>query len=346
MLKPTQIERFQKALLSEWEKRQVLLKNKDFTSIYFGGGTPSLLEPSFIESILDLTGRQGEITLEANPEDITLEKMQTYRKIGINRLSIGVQSLHDPTLSIIGRAHTAQKAHDAIHIAHQAGFDNITIDLMYDLPHQTIDTWDHTLNKLSSLPIAHVSLYNLTFEEPSVFHRKQRSLQPHLPSQEDSLHMLKSAIHTIESVGLKRYEISAFGTPSIHNTGYWTGRPFLGFGPSAFSYWDGRRFRNTANLVKYMESIEKNEPWVDFTEKLSFEAHMREMLAIGLRLIDGIEPTSFQQRFGTFSEELKTTLQEQETKNNLTWNERLSLTDSGRLFYDSVATEIIAPAEK
>ena len=346
MIKPTQVDRFQKALNAEWQKRKILLKNTPLTSIYFGGGTPSLLSPSFIGSILDQTGRQGEITLEANPEDVTLEKMQAYHEMGINRLSIGVQSLHDPTLTVIGRAHTAQKASNAIHIAREAGFENITIDLMYDLPHQTLDTWNYTLSKLKTLPISHVSLYNLTFEEPSVFHRKQRKLMPHLPSQEDSLHMLKNAVHTIESIGLKRYEISAFGTPSIHNTGYWTGRPFFGFGPSAFSYWDGRRFRNTANLVKYMEALETNQPWVDFTEKLSPEAHLREMLAIGLRLIEGIDPIAFQQRYGKISDEVTSILEAEQAKDNLTLGDRIQLTEQGRLFYDSVATEIIAPEEK
>jgi len=342
VIKPTQVDRFREALKLEWQKRQPLIQDKKITSIYFGGGTPSLIDPRCIEEILQLTGQGEEITIEANPEDITPELMETYLKMGINRLSIGVQSLHDATLKTIGRAHSAQKAINAIHTAKTAGFNNITIDLMYDLPHQTPPSWEHTLKQLYDLPISHVSLYNLTFEEPSVFHRKQRALQPHLPSEDDSLKMLQSAIKTLEEIGLKRYEISAFGLPSVHNTGYWIGRPFLGFGPSAFSYWDGRRFRNAANLVKYAEALESDKPWVDFTEKLSPEAHQREMLAIGLRLTEGVNPQTFQQRYGSFSSELKLQLAQLQKNTYLTVSELLKLTSKGQLFYDTVASEIIS----
>ena len=342
MLKPTQIDAFQKALILEWHKRQPLLANKPITSIYFGGGTPSLLPPAFIESILKLTTTQGEITIEANPEDVTLSLLQDYQSLGINRLSLGIQSLHDPTLKNIGRAHTSSQAIDAIHTAQKAGFTNITIDLMYDLPHQNLPTWKQTLSHIPDLPISHISLYNLTFEEPSLFHRKQKTLTPHLPSQEESLAMLKSAIDTFETSGHKRYEISAFGTPSIHNTGYWTGRPFLGFGPSAFSYWDKRRFRNTANLTKYIAALENDEPWVDFTEKLPPDDHLREMLAVGLRLTQGLNLPIFTAQYGNLPPDLLTDLEKLKQDNLLTQKENtLKLTEKGQLFYDSVAETIV-----
>ena len=336
-MRPAHQDRFENALHIEWKKQQPLLADKTLSSIYFGGGTPSLLEPSFFKKILNKTGLAEEITLEVNPEDVSLARMQNYKAIGINRISLGIQSLHDPTLRTIGRAHTKTQAINAIDICKDAGFDNITIDLMYDLPYQTLDTWKHTLNHVQGLPIQHISLYNLTFEEPSVFHRKQKTLSPHLPSPEDSLAMHQAAITSFEAMGLKRYEISAFGRPSIHNTGYWTGRPFLGFGPSAFSYWNGSRFRNTANLVKYAQALESDKPWIDFTETLEPEAHIREMLMVGLRLIRGVDPHSFQ-----LSCELKQTIEDLKQRGFLIEDKHLQLTDQGLLFYDTLAAHIVS----
>lgn len=335
-MRPAHQDRFEAAIHLELEKQQSLISDKAITSIYFGGGTPSLLEPFFFEKILDKTGHAEEITLEVNPEDVRLSKMQNYKSIGINRISLGIQSLHDPTLRIIGRTHKTEQAIEAISTVRAAGFDNITIDLMYDLPYQTPDTWEHTLTKVKPLPIQHISLYNLTFEEPSLFHRKQHKLSPHLPSPEDSLIMHQSAIATFESMGLKRYEISAFGRRSIHNTGYWTGRPFLGFGPSAFSYWEGSRFRNMTNLVKYAQALEANEPWTDFNETLNTEAHTREMLMVGLRLIEGVDLDLFQ-----CSLKLKQTINDLIQQGYLIQDKHLKLTDKGLLFYDTVAEEII-----
>ncbi len=328
---------YMNALQKEFELIQPLIAGKEIVSIYFGGGTPSLLGPKNIETILNWTGRSGEITLEANPDDVSLEKMKAFKAAGINRISLGIQSLDNPLLKTLGRLHTAQKALEAVHATSQAGIENITIDLMYELPGQTLKIWEHTLDQLSSLPITHLSLYNLTFEPGAVFYKKQKELSPLLPPPEESLAMLGAACTKLQNIGLTRYEISAFAKPgfeSKHNTGYWTGRPFLGLGPSAFSFWEGRRFRNICHLKKWHEMLAQNLLPRDFDEKLSPLASLHERLAVRLRLFDGapriefpIDPALLNQLISKGWISLTPS--------------RILLTDQGRLFYDSVAEEIV-----
>jgi oxygen-independent coproporphyrinogen-3 oxidase len=328
---------YMQALRKEFELIQPLIAGKKIASIYFGGGTPSLLGPEKIETILNWTKRNGEITLEANPDDVTLEQMKAFKDAGINRVSLGIQSLDNPLLKTLGRLHTAQKAVEAVHATSQAGIENITVDLMYELPGQTHKTWENTLDQLKTLPITHLSLYNLTFEPGAVFYKKQKELSPLLPSPEDSLAMLNTACTSLESMGLERYEISAFAKPgfeSQHNTGYWTGRPFLGLGPSAFSFWEGRRFRNICHLKKWHEMLTQNLLPRDFDEKLSPLASLHERLAVRLRLFEGAPRDDFPVD--------PAVLDPLVSKGWISLTpSRILLTDQGRLFYDSVAEEIV-----
>ncbi|MFS8563032.1 MAG: radical SAM family heme chaperone HemW [Rhabdochlamydiaceae bacterium] len=249
------------ALKQEWELQKEKIEGKKVISIYFGGGTPALFGPAPIQTILSWISipPHCEITLEANPEEITFELMQAYKAAGINRVSIGVQSLDNDLLKILGRTHNAEKALSGIEATYKAGLTNISIDLMYEIPHQSLSVWKKTLSQLNNLPIKHLSLYNLTIEPDTLFFKKSKKLTPHLPSSDACLEMLNLAVTELEKVGLYRYEISAFsqeGYQSCHNTGYWQGRPFLGFGPSAFSYWEGSRFRNIAHLQKYADRLQ------------------------------------------------------------------------------------------
>jgi len=343
------------ALAIEWQKAIPLLKNQTIVSIYFGGGTPSLFGPLNIQTILQWIQKSGlaidehcEITLEANPESFTRELARDFFQAGINRLSLGVQSLDSSSLLTLGREHNANQAILAIENAALSGIKNISIDLMYDLPSQTEESWKNTLSLLKDLPISHLSLYNLTIEPNTVFFKKRKELTPLLPTMATSLSMLQSAVSTLEEIGLLRYEVSAFaksGFHSIHNTGYWTARPFLGFGPSAFSYWDKKRFRNSANLSKYAAALKAEESPVDFSEKLPYPSDIAELLAIELRLLKGVDSSSFERQHGLFSSEiqesLKTLVQRGWLKNE---GPLLQLTAEGLLFYDSVAEEIILPA--
>jgi len=326
----------------EWERQLPLLSGKQIVSIYFGGGTPSLLEPEFYSKILGWVrsdsslSSDAEITLEANPDDVSLEKMQAYASIGINRVSIGVQSLDNLLLKKLGRIHHSQKAMNSIYTTYEAGITNISIDLMYDLPEQTLATWISTLNEAVTLPISHLSLYNLTIEPHTAFYKKRELLQQQVPNEETSLAMYQEAIAILENAELKQYEISAFSKDqkwSRHNSGYWTARPFLGFGPSAFSYWEGSRFRNIAHLKRYVDKLKENQSPVDYEETLDSEAQARELFVVQLRLKTGV----FLEKYPDFK-----VVYELVKQGYLEIQEGVvKLTDRGILCYDSVAVELI-----
>jgi oxygen-independent coproporphyrinogen-3 oxidase len=286
-----------------------------------------------------------EVTLEANPEDMTLSLACQLLSAGINRISIGVQSFNDQELVLLGRTHNASRATEAIEAVHRAGIDNITIDLMYELPGQTLNRWESTLRALSDLPITHLSLYNLTFEPQTVFFKHQSQLLPQLPPAEERLQMLQQAVQALEAIGLKRYEISAFAQPgrhSRHNTGYWIGRPFFGFGPSAFSYWEKRRFSNSSNFNKYLNLMNQGCFPVDFEEQLPHPRDLQELFAIRLRLLEGVDLKQFAELYGALPASIEKALCTLIEKG---WIEQerdfVRLTASGQLFYDSVAMEII-----
>lgn len=345
-------EQLLEAFAWEWEKYHSLLQGKKLVSIYFGGGTPSLFGPDRIHRVLQSIYSSSlsispeiEITLEANPERITLPLMKAYAAAGINRVSIGVQTLDPELLKILSRLHSAKMAIQAIQWVFEAGITNISIDLMYDLPKQTLKKWESTLDQASALPISHLSLYNLTIEPHTMFFRNQTKLKPLLPDEENSLAMYEMAIEKLEGAGLKIYEISAFAKPecySKHNTGYWTGRPFIGLGPSAFSYWEGKRFRNIANLNRYYQALKTNASPIDFEEELEPYAHRRELLVIQLRLRSGINLTEFEKTNGPLDLETKNNVDRLISNQLLTLNNgKLSLTYRGMLCYDSIASELI-----
>lgn len=331
------------ALYQEWAQKLQLLKDKELVSIYFGGGTPFLLGPERIATILQWIPHISsvEITLEANPEHTTLELLKRYREAGINRLSIGIQSFDEKLLKLLGRAHTPFQAKQAVEWAYEVGIHNLSIDLMYDLPGQTLEDWNDTLEQALSLPITHLSLYNLTIEPHTVFYKKRSELAARLPNPEVSLQMLELAIEKLLSKGFCRYEISAFAKEknySLHNSGYWTGRPFLGLGPSAYSFWGNSRFRNIAHLNRYCKLLESNRSPVDFSETLPEISLAKELIAIRLRLTDSVPL----EQFSLLPSETQTTLKALESQNLVVFDEQgFRLTQKGLLFHDFIASEII-----
>jgi oxygen-independent coproporphyrinogen III oxidase len=336
---------FLEALELEWKRVSPLINPSEIVSLYFGGGTPTLVGAKAIQTILEWVRPPAdcEITLEANPEETNLDLMRSFKQAGINRISLGVQSLDDTSLIVLERQHSAYKALHAIDAIAAAGFTNLSIDLMYDLPFQTLESWRKTLRQVSSLPITHLSLYNLTIEPHTPFHKRRHSLP--LPTDELSLQMLQEAVSALEESGLQRYEISAFakhGLFSRHNTGYWTARPFLGLGPSAFSYWEGKRFKNISHLQKYRQALQEGKSPVDFEEQLPYPRNLQELLAVHLRLLEGVDIAVFEARHGRLTAELRKTLSSLQDKG---WLERqgdsLSLTHTGQLFYDLVAEAIV-----
>ncbi len=336
----------------EWERMLPFLQDKSIATIYFGGGTPSLFGPDRICSILEMIHHslpfdfsQTEITLEVNPENAQPALMQAYAQAGINRASLGIQTLDPDLLTLLGRLHSPSLAIKAVQDTYQAGISNISVDLMYDLPKQSLHHWEMTLECIRSLPLSHLSLYNLTIEPHTIFFKKQAELTPLLPNEEASLAMYNSAIERLTNFGLEQYEISAFAKPgfhSKHNTGYWTARPFLGFGPSAFSYWQGKRFRNIAHLGKYCRALKSGHSPIDFEEQLDAEAHLRELFVIQIRLCQGILQSEFERRHGALSQETLQTLEYLLQEGFFSHSKGCwKLTKKGILFYDTVATELI-----
>lgn len=348
--KPLFQERLLEGLKLEWAQIYPLLKDKNTVSIYFGGGTPALFsEDSFVQlfevlkKYLNLSTL--EITLEANPETLTAQKLSFFRSLGINRLSIGVQTFDPALLEKIGRTHTADEAEKAIWMAFEAGFNNLSIDLMYDLPGQNLPSWKASLQKASALPLSHLSLYNLTIEPHTSFYKQRKALQPSLPDDTASFQMYQTAQEELEKGGLLQYEISAFAKPgfhSRHNSGYWLGRPFFGLGPSAFSFFNGKRFQNTPNLNRYWTELKEGRLPHHFSEELTGNSRLGELLMIGIRLKEGISLSSFEEKFGKIPPLFQTIFEHLENRGLIKQaDNHLSLTPQGTLFYNQVAEELI-----
>jgi len=323
---------------------QNFIKKNNLISIYFGGGTPSLLKIKTLEEILTFfnISKNTEITIEINPEDISNDKIKAYKSLNINRASIGVQSFNDSLLKILNRRHIAQKAKDVINSFYKNGIENISIDLMYDIMKQDLSSWKKNLNEIKNLPITHISLYNLTFEKNTLFYKNKEKLLNLLPKEKESLALLEYAVSELEKLNFNRYEISAFakkGHQSIHNRGYWIGREFLGLGPSAFSYLNKKRFQNIKNLKIYAISLKKNLPFIGFEEKLKYPQNIKELLAVNLRLLEGINIEEFQNKFGEIP---SSTIKILKNSNFVNFeNNKVKLNKKGLLFYDTLASEII-----
>ncbi|MBI5346281.1 MAG: radical SAM family heme chaperone HemW [Chlamydiae bacterium] len=341
------LDNFSKALLIEIMQKKGLFNNKKIVSVYFGGGSPSILTPDFYRKILGKLpiDPDTEITLEANPDDVYLEKFRELKNIGINRISLGVQSLDEKLLNFLNRNHSLNQVFKALDDIRASGFNNISIDLMYDIPYQTLKTFENTLLSLENLKISHVSLYNLTFEENTPFYLKKELLNKKRPSDKTSLAMFNLAVKTLKSLGFKHYEISAFAKNNMlskHNVGYWTAREFLGFGPSSFSYFEKKRFKNCSNLKTYFNKLAKSQSAVDFEEKLNYPNDVKELFLINLRLLDGLNFEKFQERVGNLPQSTLKTIERLKQDNFLTFDApNIKLTEKGLLFYDTLAEEII-----
>jgi oxygen-independent coproporphyrinogen-3 oxidase len=339
------------AFFKEWDLLDIPT-HSEIHSIYLGGGTPSLFGPQRVEKLLDFIFSKSlkridplEVTLEINPEDVTLEKMIGFKKAGINRISMGVQALHDPSLVSLGRNHNSKKSMEAIFIIKEAGFDNISIDLMYDRPHQKLEDWEKELSLLKNLPITHLSLYNLTIEEGSAYKKQENKIRLTLPKEEESLKLHNVAIEGLKEAGFERYEISAFcknNLKSVHNLGYWQGRPFYGFGPSAFSYINKKRGKNISHIDQYLTQINKGTLPIDFAEELDATSSQKEMLAVGLRVADGVDLDQFQNTYGLLTKETNNTILRLIDEGYLAKNiNQIQLTSYGQLFYDDVGVALI-----
>ena len=256
------------ALCKELDMRKDYLEGEDIETIYLGGGTPSQLTQEELEKIFSTlyniykVKENAEITLEANPDDLTPEYIHMLRTLPINRISMGIQTFQEETLKLLHRRHTAQQAIEAVQHCREAGFLNISIDLMYGLPGETLETWKEDLQQAIALHPEHISAYHLIYEEGTALWKLREQNQVEEADEDLSVTLFKTLIEELTHAGYEHYEISNFCLPGLHsrhNSSYWTGKKYLGCGPSAHSFNETSRQWNVASLNKYIQSIQQGE---------------------------------------------------------------------------------------
>ncbi|PBQ31160.1 coproporphyrinogen III oxidase [Sphingobacteriaceae bacterium] len=294
------------SITEEISKRYSYLSKKNLESIYFGGGTPSLLSKSELQRIFNALKKyfsytnSAEITLEANPDDITMQSLQDWKEVGINRLSIGLQSFNNEELKWMNRAHTAEESLASVKLAQAEGFNNISIDLIYGSKFQTLDSWAQTLDTAIALNTQHISSYNLTIEQKTVLGLKHNKGTEPAISDELSEAQFLLMVKKLKEAGFLHYEISNFGKPEFfakHNSNYWLQEHYLGIGPSAHSFNGTSRQWNVKNNNHYINAIKNGS---DFFEKEELSLHDRynEYVLTRLRTIWGCDLDEIKEQFG------------------------------------------------
>ncbi|WP_081918286.1 radical SAM family heme chaperone HemW [Sphingobacterium sp. ML3W] len=337
-------------LYKEIELRADYLEDKKIQSIYFGGGTPSILEAEDISRLIDKVSKHFEIdsnieiTLEANPDDLNREKVEKLRQTEINRFSIGIQSFFEEDLRWMNRAHNQKEAESCIMRVQDAGFENITCDLIYGFPLLTNEKWKKNMQKLVDFQIPHISSYSMTVEKKTALdHMIKTGKSAAIDSDQAADQMLMLIAHLTES-DFEQYEISNFaknGMYAKHNTNYWKGKHYLGIGPSAHSFNGHSRSWNIANNAKYIQDIAQNSLPLE-TEELSSLDRINEYTMTSLRTMWGINLTAVEEKFGAeVKKQLQNNAAEFIDNNQLKQVEnKITLTDSGKLMADHIMSEL------
>ncbi len=307
------IQEYIDAVCLEILQNAEILSEYNISTIYFGGGTPSLIKAEYIEKILKtlklfVTDEKEikEITIEINPNSASLDKLEKYYNLGINRLSIGLQSTHDKILRNIGRLHTFNDFKEALKNANAVGFKNISVDLIYPLPGLNLSGFKETLNSVIKLKdefnIKHISVYNLEVHENTRLDFLLKEGFVSLCNEDEEYKMREELNKRLQDNGFVKYEISNYAYPgfeSKHNLCYWNQEKYIGFGVNASSFFNLKRYRNTSNIDKYIDGIKNNKNIVVETEELDKLSLMKEYIILKLRLSKGVEISEFKQKFGT-----------------------------------------------
>lgn len=320
-------------------------------TLYLGGGTPSLVPIPLLEQLLADLGscydlsQLTELTLEANPDDVTLEGAQAWKRLGISRVSLGVQSLDDAVLARLNRNHSSAQALEAVAFLRQAGLEELSVDLIFGLPGQTLAMLQADVGQILGLGVPHISLYGLTIEERTVFGRRTAQ-GTMLPPDEDLLADMMGWLQSaLEDAGYRGYEISNYALPgheAKHNSAYWANKPYLGLGPSAHSFDGAMRWHNVANNAIYLRQLAAGQLPASQAETLAPPEAFNEQLLTGLRLIDGIDPGAVANRLGlelpaAFWAEVSRWQQQGALQ---TKDGRLVLTPNGRLLADFITAKL------
>ncbi len=348
------IEPYINALKTEWEqiKRKYLLENTVIRTIYCGGGTPSLLSVEqwqlfCAEIIENLTiTNDAERTIECNPDSFSTEKAETWLDSGVNRITIGVQSLNKRGLTALGRVHTAENALDVLSNPALKRFDSVGVDIMYGIPGQSLNSLAYTLEEIFSYKnIHHLSAYELTIEKYTPFGRHSKLLP--LPSEDSVAEMTQLILSESRKHGFERYEISNYSKPGFecrHNMAYWDHSPYIGLGAAAHSYIDNHRYANVKSVDAYIQKCATGELPAEFSETINLETLAREMIFLRLRTREGLDENRFQKLTGrTFtSPEREKRLAELAEAKYLDYTPPFwRLTDSGMLIADAVTRRLL-----
>lgn len=336
------------SLAKELIQRADYLENRSIHTIYFGGGTPSILTQSELKFLLETIQKnyslaeKVEISLEANPDDLNPTHLKAWREIGINRLSIGLQSFKASDLSWMNRAHTVEQSRNCVQLAQQAGFENLTVDLIYGLPGLTMHEWRAHIQTVLDFGVPHISAYCLTVEEKTALHKLVAAGKIATVSDDVQSEQFLMLLDVLEENGFLQYEISNFAKPgfeSQHNGNYWKGEWYVGVGPSAHSFNGTSRRWNVANNRRYLKAIAADETYAE-TEILSPENQFNERILTGLRTTMGVNlselaaiysiPTTFFKKLEAFSS-AQWIVQNENT---------IYLSHEGRLRADHIASEL------
>lgn len=335
-------------------KKEIVLRKDYLTdnveTIYFGGGTPSLFSKEQILGLIQIISQtfsvsnSPEITLEANPDDLTEEKLHSLKAAGINRLSIGIQSFRDADLVLMNRAHSSKEALESVKRAQSLGFENITIDLIYSIPGLSDEDWIKNLEQATELNVPHISAYTLTVEEKTALHRFIKEGKIAAPDEGSANRQFHILHNFLEEKGYEHYEISNFAKPgweSKHNSSYWKGKPYLGIGPSAHSFNGTERSWNVANNARYINSLSK-DILPSEKEILSNTDSLNEYIMVSLRTKWGLDLDKMEEQFG--KEKAESILSEAEkfirSRHLIQEGNKLFLTKEGMIISDHISSSL------
>lgn len=344
-------QRFIETLCQELILRKDELKGEAIKTIYFGGGTPSQLAYNELKCVFDTLKNNyeissvSEVTLEGNPDDLSIEYLRDLKKLPFNRLSIGIQTFQPSMLNKLNRRHTSEQAKEAVIHAQACGFDNISIDLMYGLPGELMNNWIDDINEAIKLDIQHISAYHLIYENGTpIFKKLQEGIIQEV-DEDFSLQSFTNLINSLTDNGFIHYEISNFakiGKIAQHNTAYWTGENYMGFGPSAHSYNGINRSFNEASLTKYIKGIETNT-YSREVEILDITTKYNDYIITSLRTMWGLSLTELREMFGdTYYNYAQNMAKKHITVGNLVENNnRLKLTQKGVFISDGIMSDLL-----
>ena len=338
------------AMLSELKlRKEELVETDKINSVYFGGGTPSLLSSAEISVLINEVKRNfnvavdAEITLEMNPDDDRPNYLEELKTIGVNRLSVGIQSFHEEELKLINRAHNAQEAFDVLNRI-QGLYDNFSLDLIFGLPNSTAESWQKNVEYALQFNPTHISSYLLTVEPKTVLNHQIDNKQIEVLGEEDVLTQFNFLVDRLQAKGYDHYELSSFGKPgfrSVNNTAYWSEKPYLGIGPSAHSFNGETRSWNISNNAQYLKGISVGKPMIE-REKLSVADRYNEYIMIGLRMQKGISLDYIEKNFGSdYKILLKKGVQSQIASQVLYWDgDSLKVSRNAMMLVDGIASDL------